>query len=220
MTFEYPEWLRDPQDYAVQQERYRHDQALNTYGEFAMFVLRWTIRDFKAGLVERCSECMIAYGKIADTYQQPARKDCPACYGTSFEGGIRAKIVRTSLWDANEEDYQDARRGESVLQTASVQSTSDFRMRTGDYIFRADGSRWQMRTVSTNALRTGFLEPEHRTEVGYNYGLVQREDEDTVAYMIPPATADLIAILDVRDVRYPPDFSAHEEINGSLQSVV
>lgn len=220
MTFEYPQWLRDPQGYAVQQERYRHDQALNTYGEYAMFVLRWTIRDHKAGLVERCSECYLAHGKIAETYEQPSRRDCPSCYGTTFEGGIRAKIIRTSLWDANEEDYQDARRGESILQTASVQSTSDFRMRTGDYIFRADGSRWQMRTVSTNALRTGFLEPEHRTEVGYNYGLVQREDEDTVAYLIPPATADLIDILDVSSLRTPPDFSAHEEINGSLESVV
>ena len=220
MTFEYPQWLRDPQGYAIQQERYRHDQALNTYGEYAMFVLRWTIRDYKAGLVERCSECFLARGKIAETYQQPARKDCPSCFGTTFEGGIRAKITRQSLWDANEEDYQDARRGESILQTASVQSTSDFRMRTGDYIFRADGSRWQMRTVSTNALRTGFLEPEHRTEVGYNYGLVQREDEDTVAYLIPPATADLIDILDVSYARTPPDFSAFEEIHGPLESVV
>lgn len=216
MTFEYPQWLRDPQDYAVQQERYRHDQALNTYGEYAMFVLLWDVDDFVAGRVQRCPECYIAYGKIAETYKQSARKDCPDCYGTTFEGGYKAKVIRPSMWDANEEDEQEARRGEVTIQTASIQSTSDFRLRVGDYIFRADGSRWQMRTVSTSAVRTGFQSPERRTEVGYNYGLVQREEEGTVAYTIPPLTDAIGAILDVSRLRTPPDFSAHEEIRGPL----
>jgi len=216
MSFTYPQWLQDPQQYAVEQERFRHDQALNTYGEYAMFVLMWDMDDLNAGRVDRCPTCYVAYGKIAETYKQSPKRECPDCYGTTFEGGYKAKIVRTSLWDANEEDEQDARRGVTVVQTASIQSTSDFRLRTGDFIFRADGSRWQMRQVAATALRTGHWSPERRTEVGYNYGLVQREDESTVAYSIPPATEELMTILDVSHLRTPPDFSAVEDIRGPL----
>lgn len=209
-------WLVDPQGYAIDQERYRHDGALDWFGEYAMFVLLWDISDHEAGRVDRCSVCYVPYGKVAETYKQPAKRECESCFGTTFEGGIKAKIVRPSLWDVNEEDEQQMERGEVVIQTANVQATSDFRLRTDDYILRADGSRWKMRSMSTNALRTGFLSPEFRTEVGWNYGTAHREDESSVVYTIPPDEATLVAALDVRDIRYPKDFSTLEEVNGPL----
>lgn len=189
---------------------------MNSFGEFAMFVLLWNILDHNAGLVERCSTCYLAQGKIADVYGQSSQAKCPDCYGTTFEGGIKAKLVRTSLWDVNEEDNQADHRGEVIVQTATVQATSDFRLRSGDYIFRADGTRWKMRTMSTNSLRTGFMEPEFRTEVGWNYGTVNREDYSSVAYDIPPDPETLMAALDVTHLRYKPDFSMLEEVHGPL----
>lgn len=216
MSTAYPQWLPDPQGYEVEQERYRHDQAMNLYGEYAIFVLLWRIWDHEAGLVDRCPECFTAYGKIAEVYKQPAKRECVSCFGTTFEGGIKAKIVRTSLWDVTEEDEHTGQRGEEKAQSAAVQSTSDFRLRHGDYVFRADGTRWKMRTVSTNRVRSGFQMPEGRAEIGFNYGQVQREDESSVAFLIPPSTDELIDIADRFGVRYPPDFTAYEEINGPL----
>lgn len=209
--------LPDPQRFAVNQERQRHDQALYRYGEYAMFVLMWTIHDHHAGLVDRCPTCYQSYGKIAKAYGQPSVNKCADCFGTTFEGGFKARVVRPSLWDYNEPDYREHNRGEVIIATASIQSTSDFKMGTGDHIFRADGTRWQMRSVGTNHLRTGFEMPTSaRSALGFNYGQVSREDETSVSYTIPPTPAEVIAALDLSDVRYPQDFSALEVVRGPL----
>lgn len=210
--------LPDPQRYAVAQERQRHDGALWSFGEYAMFVLLWNITDHDAGLVERCGACFTAYGKIAEAYGQPAVNSCDACYGTTFEGGFKARIVRPSLWDFNEADYKDHARGEVTISTASIQSTGDFRMRTGDIIIRANGTRWKMRSLGTNHLRTGFETPAGpRTAIGYNYGQATLEDTSSVSHLIPPTDAVVTAALDVSMERYPRDFSALEVVRGALQ---
>jgi hypothetical protein len=212
-----PHHLPDPQRWAIEQERKRHDDALFGYGEYAMFILLWNFVDHELGLVERCPSCYISRGKIAEAYGQSDQNKCLACFGTTFEGGYKAKIVRPSLWDANEEDYRKGDRGQFIQATASVQSTSDFRLRTGDYIFRGDGTRWQMRTLSTNHLRTGFETPtDALTPVGYNFGTVAREDEDTIAYLIPPTTAELLILLNKSYTRVPYDFTADEDIRAAL----
>lgn len=209
--------LPDPQGFAVDQERQRHEQALYRFGEYAMFVLMWNLLDHERGLVARCPTCYESYGKTAEAYGQSAVQDCPDCFGTTFEGGYKARIVRPALWDFNEEDYREAVRGLTVVATATIQSTSDFRLRTGDHVFRADGTRWLMRTVSTNHLRTGFEMPNRdRTALGYNYGQVNRQDETSVAFLIPPDAATLTSALDIPGTRYPADFSAIEDVRGPL----
>ena len=127
-----PYHLREQQNYAVTQERMRHDQALYSLGEYAAFVLMWHIQDFEAGLVTRCSRCYGENNLIAQVYEQPVENKCPVCFGTTFDGGYKAILVRPSIWDTNEEDFRLSARGEVIVQTASVQSTSDFRLRTGD----------------------------------------------------------------------------------------
>jgi len=209
-------WQPDPQAYAIDQERYRHDGALDRYGEYSLFVLLWRVADFKAGLVVRCPTCYTAYGKAAEVYQQAPKRECADCFGTTFQGGVKAKVVRTSIWDVNEEEDREAARGEVTVQTATVQSTSDFRLRKGDYVLRADGTRWQARSLGGNALRTGFWHPERRTEVGFNYASVTREDASSVAYTIAPTDPVTIATLDVSGARYPVDFTSLEVINGPL----
>lgn len=210
-------WHPDPQRYAVQQERLRHEQALSLYGEYAVFVLLWRSDDEAKGLVDRCSNCYESYGKIAEAYGQPSMKDCPNCFGTSFEGGYKARLVRPSLWDYNEPSQRDHIRGETQTASASIQTTADFSLRNGDFIFRADGSRWQMMQAGTNHLRTGFEPPNiPRTALGFNYGQAMLEDPAAVSYMIPPSAAALAEILDVSRIRYPLDFSDVEVIRGPL----
>jgi hypothetical protein len=213
-----PAWHPDPQEHAVAQERSRHDQALASFGEYVMFVLMWRIDDHEAGLVDRCPRCYEAYGKTAEAYGQPAQERCPECFGTTFEGGWKARIVRPSLWDYNEEEDRQHARGEVEVATATVQSTSDFRLRTGDHLFRGDGTRWMMRTVSTNNLRTGFQIPSRqRSALGFNYGQVSLEDESSTPYLIPPSPAEVKEMLDLSHLRHPTDFSAVEEIRGPLR---
>ena len=38
----------------------------------------------------------------------------------------------------------------------SVESTSDFRLRQGDYVVRADNSRWRVNTPQRVTVRTGY----------------------------------------------------------------
>ena len=101
-----------------------------------------------------------------------------------------------------------------TLAKATVQSVSDFRLRVGDYVFRGDGTRWRIETVGTNHLRTGFDTPSSAdTPVGYNYGEVVREVDNSAASLIEPAD---LSILDVPFQRYPQDWSAVEDIVGYL----
>ena len=217
-TADQPYWLPDAQAYAIQQEAYRHTGAVDHWGEYAVFVLMWSIVDFEAGRVDRCPTCYTTLGLIADVYAQSPNSMCPDCFGTTFEGGFKAILVRRSLWDVTEEDERAARRGTTFTQTASVQSTSDFRLRTGDFIFREDGSRWQMRTLSSNELRTGFDMPTHESVVGYNYGTCSREDESSVAFIIPPDAETIRQRLGPDHMHYPGNYSDIEVIRGPVSS--
>ena len=209
----------DPQDYAIGQERARHDGALYRYGEYAVFVLMWTPIDFSKGLVDRCSLCFggkVAQS-IAEVYGQAAQANCPVCFGTSFEGGWKAKLVRPSTWDDAEEQDLATRRGFVHPNTAAVQSTSDFRIRSSDFIFRSDGTRWQVRSTAGTNLVTGFgAATRERTITGYNMGQVALEDESSVAYLIEPTTEELRVLLDAPEQHSPTDFSDWEQIRGPI----
>ena len=213
-----PRWLPDPQDYAIAQERLRHEQALYSFGEYAMFVLMWRVEDHTAGLVDRCPACYLAHGKIAEAYGQPSQRDCPECFGTTFEGGYRAKIVRPCLFDDNEPAQDVVERGERSVQAATIQTTTDFRMRKGDYAFRANGTRWQVRMMGSHSLATGFRTaalPE-RDMVAFNVAQANLEDPSSVAYLIPPDEATLVRELDVYGIRRPKDFTHIDVIRGPV----
>jgi hypothetical protein len=213
-----PHWLPDPQNYAVEQERQRHLDALFSFGEFAVIVLMWRIQDFEEGLVRRCPTCYLAEGKIAEAYGQGARRKCPDCFGSTFEGGYRARIIRPSMWDHDVTDQHEAPRGDTFVDAARMQTTGDFSMNTDDYAFRADGTRWQLRVSDWDLLRTGFQMPSvTSTMLGWNTTTASLEDASSVAYLIPPTPADLAALLVVSNgLRFPPDFSADEDIRGPL----
>src|SRR5690606_27227495 len=133
--------------------------------------------------------------------------------GTTYEGGYKARIVRLALWDTIDvENREEQRRGVEKFRTARVQATSDFRLRTGDYIFRANGDRWRVQGIDSDSLRTGFQRSsKNRSRVGYNYGTVVLEHPASVAYIIPPDNTTLEA-LDVYGTRVPQEFEALEEI--------
>ena len=176
----------DVKPWEIENERARHDQALYRLGEYAVFVLLWTVQDFEAHLVGRCRTCYVPAEPVADTWKQAAYFKCPDCLGTTFEGGYKALIVRPSMWTWDEPKQQQQERGVVNTNVATVQTTADFRMQPKDYIIRGDGSRWQVQQVEGTHLDTGF-----GTQSGiwdatqFTYTNVTREDESSPIYLLP-----------------------------------
>lgn len=211
-----PYYVRDPQSWAIEQEHLRHNQAIFSVGEYAMFAQMWHISDFLLGLVARCNRCYTSYGKVAEAYGQASKNKCLDCYGTTFEGGYKNLIVRPAIFsDTDQQEHMD-RRGVMHPDDVDVESTSDFRIRNGDYVFRADGTRWYLRTPQRVTLRTGFGYPgQVGTGIGYNLARASLEDPDSVAYLIPPPPIEVATFLRVGKY-VPADFAAVEVIRGPL----
>lgn len=216
-----PYYVRDLQGWAIQQERQRHDQVLYSLGEYCAFVLLWHESDHRLGLVERCDTCSGANGtirsRVQDVYKQPTQNKCPDCYGTTFEGGYRALIFRPALFGDADEAEQKTARGVVESSQLSVESTTDFLIRNGDYVFRANGDRYYLRAPMRTTLRTGFGKP-NMTDMTINYNQARASLEDnraSVAYELPPDQASLRSIL-TQGRYYPHVFAAHEQIRGPL----
>ena len=215
-----PYYVREPQTWAVDQEIQRHNQALYTIGEMAVFALLWHEQDFTAGRVGRCPTCYLAEGVVAAAYGQGSQNRCPDCYGTSFEGGLRAVIYRPALFTDVDEDEQKTQRGIARPANVNVESTHDFRVLHGDYVFRANGHRYMLRVPERTTLRSGFGSPfQTTTNLGYNISRGALEDPNTsVAYTIPPNATALKAVLGMT-LYTPFDYSAYEQINAPLVPV-
>lgn len=215
-------YVRDTQTWAVDQERYRHDQALYTVGEYSIFYLMWSQLDLLAGLVERCARCYGTDGTIpnrkADVYNQPSNNRCPDCFGTTYEGGYRARIVRPALWADNDEDEKLDRRGVVHPESVSVESTWDFRMRGGDYIIRADGSRWRLPAAPRRTtLRSGYDHPaQHDASITYARMQARLEEPGTVAYLLDPTNKIGIHTMLTAKSDFPRSFSDFEVIRAPL----
>ena len=214
-------YVRDRQPWAVEQERIRHTQALFSIGEYAMFALMWHLQDLHNGLVDRCPRCWSDEGnrerEIAKVYQQPLQNKCPVCFGTTFDGGYKALIVRPTIFVDTDQDEALVPRGIVNPDEVDVETTVDFRIRTGDYVFRATGERWRLRVPARTTLRTGFGTPFlSNSGISYNNARAGLEEPAaSVAYRIGPNKAALRSILSMRS-RYPINFSSYEEIRSPL----
>jgi hypothetical protein len=215
-------YVRAPQDWAIDQERYRHDQALYSIGEYSIFYLMWSLLDFEAGLVTRCSRCYGTDGSIenrkAKIYNQPSVNRCPDCFGTTFEGGYRARIVRPAIWADNDEDEKLNRQGVVHPESVSVESTWDFRMREGDFIIRADGSRWRLPAAPRRTtLRSGYDHPA-QADAAITYARMQArlEEPGTVAYLLEPGSKVGLHTLLTTHSDFPRHFPEFEVIRAPL----
>lgn len=212
----YPYYIRESQSWAVEQERRRHNQALWMVGETTMFALMWHIEDFQEGLVERCRTCYDSQGAIADVYGQSDQNKCPDCFGTTFDGGFKAIIVRPAIFSDTDEGETFHGRGVIHPNDLAIESTPDFRVRNGDYCFRATGERYYLRVPERITLRTGYgLPTQQDMAIGYNHSNAQVEDPTSVAYLIPPPQDEVNNLLR-RASRIPRDWSSFETIRAPL----
>ena len=213
-----PYFRPDPQPWAITQEKQRQTEAVYRWGEYVVFALMWRVQDFAAGLVDRCPDCYTAYGLVAEVFDQPAKAKCPTCFGTTFDGGYRALLVRPVLWgNASEIDQRRGRRGEDFIATVRVQvPADDFQLRTDDYIFRSDGTRWQIKSFDSTTAHTGFGPKVGRDDnLSFQMPEVAMEDPSTVAYLMPPDAPTLASRLTAPG-RFPESFADLENVRGPL----
>ncbi|GAA1978644.1 hypothetical protein [Kitasatospora viridis] len=207
-------YTRRVQDWEVEQERAAHTQALYALGEYALFVLLWTAQDHEAGDVGLCPVCSTS--RVSAAYGQPERNKCPSCYGTRFEGGYRALIVRPAIFTDGDDSQSFTARGVVAPQEVNLETTSDFRAHSGDFCMRATGERLQLRVPARTTVRTGMGTPYQRdAAISYNLARAAAEDQDSVAYLIPPNTTALVSILS-RTGPTPQSFGDVEVLRGPL----
>jgi hypothetical protein len=214
-----PFYVRGVQNWAISQERQRHTQALFQVGEMVMFILLWKTEDFEAGLVDRCIRCSpVNDSLIARTsavYEQPITYRCPVCFGTTYGEGVRAKIIRPAIITDSDEDERKSPRGVLHAESVVVESTEDFRSHTGDFLLRQDGSRWMLGAPARIMIRTGMQRPtQAESSIGYARIPASREDEASVAFIIPPGPAELAQLL-AQPVGWP-NMTDTDVLNGPL----
>lgn len=173
----------------------QHQEALYAFGELALFTLMWRPADEESGRVDHCSVCFIGdKSRYAKAFDQPTKRECPACFGTTFEGGFRAQIIRPALFADRNSETSDVIRGTVVSDSVRVETTGDFRLRKDDYIFRFDNSRFQVEEKNEDVMRSGFGGPLAEESMAGSL-TAHREETTTVAFLIPPTASQSLRAL-------------------------
>jgi Zn-finger nucleic acid-binding protein len=206
------------QPFAEATIRRHHHETLYAYGEYAIFVALWHAEDFDLGLVGRCPVCY-ASSRVAQAYGQGERNRCPSCFGTTFEGGYRLKVIRPAIFTDRVTDTADTPRGSVMTDQVTIETTEDFTFRHGDYVIRRGNIRYSTEEKGIVVVRSGFGEPQDPDSIAGTISSARLEDRVTSpAYLVPPTSpADVEAILN-RPVRehLPPDLSVFEDIRGPV----
>lgn len=217
-------WTSELEPWAIQSLRKDHEQALYQRGEPTILVLMWQLRDFRAGLVGRCQSCAadqtVADPTIfTDTYKQPARAYCPDCFGTTFEGGWKAQVLRPALWDTEEVEVQENTRGVVERLHATMQIPSGVALTNGDYAIRLDNTRWQCGQPTSTVMHLGYGYnggPDGNT-IGYAAISMQRVDADGDPAMLLPPTPEVVAqVLTSYNAHVPLDNSTFDTVRGPI----
>lgn len=161
-----------------------HTEALYAYGEFALFTLMWRVEDFEAGLVGRCPTCYLG-DRGAAVFQQSPLIKCPDCYGTTFEGGFRAQIIRPAIIVHSSPTDDATIRGDLNIDNINMETSTDFVMHHGDYVFREDGDRYQTSEKQEDSVHDGFSVMDSQSPYVANIAEAKLEDPTSVAYTIP-----------------------------------
>jgi hypothetical protein len=193
--FSQPLMAQRPQDWASHTLAASHEDAIGTFGEFAIFTLMWRPTDFRDGLVGHCTTCFAgARSRQAEAFQQPEKRNCPDCFGTTFEGGYRAQIIRPVIVSDRATVVAEGKEGTTETDTIQFETTGDFSFTLGDYLTRFDNTRYQVETKTEVVVQTGF-EPSIKAESLNSMAIAHLEEETSVAHMIPPTDPVVVAAL-------------------------
>lgn len=212
-------FLGPDQTFADDNTRQSTLDALYAYGEYSIFVLFWTAYDLQNGLVNRCLRCTSDDSRAYRAYRQPTFQKCPDCYGTSFEGGWRAKVVRPCIWSDTNVETAQGNRGVFRTDNVSVETTADLSIHSSDIIIRYDNTRYHTDEPDPVIMRNSFSHPEDQRSLSNLITTAHRSDVNTSAsYLIEPVRdAEVSALLNIPPNRHTPlDFSAFDQTRGYL----
>ena len=195
-------WVKPVETWAIQQEQQRHKEALQYYGELAVVRVIWTIEDFYAGLVTRCSVCQATGAntlgitsltqqaanqqRLSQVYKDSSDVYCSSCYGVGFTGGFQPTIYR--MWflaNDNVEHWDKSRFGEMRPNRPRAEFEASPPLKQNTLVIRVlswtdstmtipqiEDRRYVLGTVNPLSLRTGALNPSSTTYVGQSAPLI------------------------------------------------
>lgn len=178
-----------PEDYAVRQLREAVRDSLRSHGEEVILMHMFHVAD-PENTAERCHTC---YNEV---YKQGDNFDCPRCYGTTYEGGVKDIWRAWAIFTDNVDIENIGRRGvwHPVARQLHTEHIPDLWKR--DYVVRV--SRWTadhrvvsiegiyvFDDVSNDTLRTGAQPGQTaRDSVGQRASL-NRISESMPVYKYP-----------------------------------
>jgi len=151
--------IRLPQPYANNHVSMQNIEALQTIGEQIIYLSMFHV-NIDGDNQPRCTDC------YDEDYNQQDQFKCPTCFGTTYEGGVKAACrVWAVVGDAqNIEDFSQKGVFNKERVTAQVEITPI--TMSNDYIVRVNkwsntnvplelGDRYIIEDVSVRSVRTG-----------------------------------------------------------------
>ncbi len=179
-----------PEPYANATAAQHVREALASLGEEVM-VLSMFHEEVDSGVVQRCTRCW------DDVYQQASESDCPVCYGTSFQGGVRQRFRAWALFTDDQGKVEKfTRRGLTTPHTFGIQLEHYPEVTEHDYVVRvaswsndhrplALGDRYSLMNMTEISLRTGAaMGNQTYDRLGYR-GQAEWQDSSAAIYLYP-----------------------------------
>lgn len=122
-----------PEPYAIRMARRSIRESLMSHGEEVIAFKMFHVYPDE-GVQPRCPVC------YNDVYAQAERADCTACFGTTFEGGIKEMSRMWALITTTDSTEQRKKRGQWQEKDRALQTEPFPNLYENDYILRV--VRW------------------------------------------------------------------------------
>jgi hypothetical protein len=198
------------EEWAVAREQEVHAEALLTYGERCVIRRVWSLDNFLAGEVDRCTVCIPGADEgeqalILNAGKQAGDENCTNCFGTGFEGGFQPVIYVTYMladdepanWKwSNETPAKGS--GRMRQRRPSVQFPWEPTLDEGDLVVRVrvwdvdeltpleEEERYTIQEVENIMLRTGLALPTDSINVAQR-AQVMNLSQDHIYRTVPIA---------------------------------
>ncbi|QDF18596.1 hypothetical protein SEA_PUPPER_110 [Gordonia phage Pupper] len=174
--------------YAVRQARQHVRDSLMSHGEEVILLHTYHVNEDE-GKHPRCS-CW------DDVYQQNDKYDCPRCYGSTFEGGIKHAMRAWAIFTDAQDSESTSKRGVWNPQEVTMHTEHLPDLWKRDYVVRVKGwtpdhrptgvmGIWVMREVTNESLRTGNRLGQTSFDVIGQRADLTRLSEDTPIHRYP-----------------------------------
>ncbi|QIG58325.1 hypothetical protein SEA_SKOG_173 [Gordonia phage Skog] len=145
--------------YAVRQARQHIRDSLMSHGEEVILLHTYHVNEDQ-DKHPRCPACW------DDIYEQNSKQDCPTCFGTTFQGGIKQALRAWAIFTDAQDTETTSKRGVWNPREVTMHTEHLPDLWKRDFVVRVNGwtpdhrptgvaGIWVMREVTNESLRTG-----------------------------------------------------------------